>query len=45
MAVMEQVVTEKGFETIRKMLELSASEHPEAQKKGPAAKPVRATTR
>jgi hypothetical protein len=45
MAVMEQVVTERGFETVRKMLELSASEHPEAQKKGPAAKPVRATAR
>jgi len=45
MAAMERMVTEKGFETIRKMLELSASEQPEAQKKGPAARPVRATTR
>jgi hypothetical protein len=45
MEAMERVVTEKGFETLRKMLELSASDHPEAQKKGSAAKPVRATTR
>jgi hypothetical protein len=45
MAAMERVVTEKGFETVRKMLELSASEHPEAQKKGSAARHVRATTR
>jgi hypothetical protein len=44
MAAIEQVVLEKGFETLRKMLELGASEHPEAQKKGSAANPVRATT-
>jgi hypothetical protein len=45
MAVMEQVVSEKGLETVRRMLELSASEHPEAQKKGPAASRVPAATR
>jgi hypothetical protein len=45
MAAMEQVIAEKGFDTLRKMLELSASEHSEAQKKGSAAKSVRATTR
>jgi len=45
MAMMEQAVTEKGFETLRKMLALSASEHSEAQKKGSAAKPARAATR
>jgi hypothetical protein len=44
MAVVEQVATEKGFETLRKMIELGASEQAEAQKKGPAAKRARATT-
>lgn len=41
----EQVVRDKGFEMMRRMIELGASEHPEAQKKGPAAKRVRAGTR
>ncbi len=45
MARMEEVVTDKGFETLRKMLALSASDHSEAQKKGSAAKRVGATTR
>lgn len=44
MAAVERVVLEKGFETLRKMIEIGASEHPEAQKKGAPAKPVRATT-
>ena len=35
MAAVEQVVLEKGFQTLRKMIELGASEHPEAQKRGP----------
>jgi hypothetical protein len=33
----EQAVREKGFESLRKMVELAASEHDEAQKGGPAA--------
>ena len=45
MARIEQVVRAKGFETLRRMIELSASEHSEAQKKGSAAKSVRAATR
>ena len=45
MTMMEQAVVEKGFPTLRKMLALSASDHPEAQKKGSAAKRVRAATR
>ena len=45
MAVAEQAVTNKGLEVLRKMLELSVSEQPEAQKKGSAAKCVRAATR
>jgi hypothetical protein len=45
MAFIEQAVQEKGFETLRKMIELGASEHAEAQKKGSAAKHVRAATR
>jgi hypothetical protein len=45
MARIEQVVQERGFETLRRMIELGASEHPEAQKKGSAAKRVRAARR
>lgn len=45
MARIEQVVREKGFETLRRMIELGASEHSEAQKKGSAAKPVPAARR
>ncbi len=44
MDAIEKVVLEKGFETLRRMIELGASEHPEAQKKGSPANPVRATT-
>jgi uncharacterized ferredoxin-like protein len=33
----EQAVRDEGFESLRKMVELAASEHDEAQKKGPAA--------
>jgi hypothetical protein len=45
MAVAEQAVNAKGLETLKKMLELSVSEQSEAQKKGSAAKSVRAATR
>jgi len=45
MTAIEQVVQEKGFQTLRRMIELSASEHPEAQKKGSAARRARAGTR
>lgn len=30
----EQVVRDKGFELLRRMIEVGASEHPEAQKRG-----------
>lgn len=33
----EQAVRDRGFESLRKMVELAASEHDEAQKKGSAA--------
>lgn len=45
MAAAEQAVNARGLETLKKMLELSVSEHSEAQKKGSAAKSVPATTR
>jgi hypothetical protein len=45
MTAMEQVVQEKGFQTLRRMIELGASEHPEAQKKGSAVRRARAATR
>lgn len=45
MASIERVVQERGFETLRRMVELSASEHPEAQKRGSAARCVPAATR
>jgi hypothetical protein len=44
MAAIEQAVLDQGFQTLRKMIELGASEHPEAQKGGPAAKPAGAAT-
>ena len=45
MTAIEQVVQEKGFETLRRMIELGASEHPEAQKRGSAAKRAPAARR
>src|ERR1700722_115641 len=45
MAAMEQVIAAKGFEPLRKLLEVSRREHAEAQKKGSVAKAVRATPR
>ena len=45
MAAIEHMVQEKGLETLRRMIELGASEHPEAQKKGTAANRAAATTR
>ena len=45
MAALERVATSDGLESIRKMIELSASEHPEAQKKGSAASRARAAER
>jgi len=45
MAMMEQAVSDKGFAVLRRMLALGASDHSEAQKKGPVAKCVRAATR
>lgn len=38
----EQAVRDRGFDALRTMVELAASEHDEAQKKGPAAGHVRA---
>lgn len=45
MAAIERVVLDQGFQTLRKMIELGASEHPEAQKGGPVARHARAATR
>jgi hypothetical protein len=45
MARVEQAVRDRGFESLRMMVELAASEHDGAQKKGPAAGPVRAARR
>ena len=45
MDCVEQVVRDKGFEVMRRMIELGVSEHPEAQKKGSVAKLVRVGTR
>lgn len=45
MAATESMLNARGLETLRKMFELSVSEHAEAQKKGSAAKYVRAATR
>ena len=39
---MEVVVQEKGMEILRKMLELSASDHAESKKMADAARPARA---
>ncbi len=45
MELVEQTVRQRGFEVLRRMVELSVSEHAGAQKKGSAAKSVRAGTR
>jgi hypothetical protein len=45
MAAAEEAVKAKGLETLRKMFQLSVSEHAEAQKKGSAAKFARVATR
>lgn len=37
LAEIEQAVHREGFGVLRRMVELSASEHAEAQKRGPAA--------
>jgi hypothetical protein len=37
LAVLEEAVHNEGFPILRRMVELSASEHAEAQKKGPPA--------
>ena len=37
MARIEEAVHQEGFEVLRRIVQLSASEHAEAQKKGPAA--------
>jgi hypothetical protein len=37
MARIEQAVHEEGFAVLRQIVQLSASEHAEAQKRGPAA--------
>lgn len=45
LARIEEAVHKEGFEVLRRMVELSASEHAEAQKGGPAAGRVRAAGR
>jgi hypothetical protein len=45
MARIEGAVLEHGTESVRRMLELAASEHPGAQKKGPAVGRARAGRR
>jgi hypothetical protein len=40
MACIEEAVHKEGFDVLRQMVQLSASEHAEAQKKGPAAGPA-----
>lgn len=45
MACIEQAVHNDGFEVLRQMVQLSASEHAEAQKRGPAAGRARAGRR
>lgn len=45
MECVEQSVRDKGFAVLRRMIELGASQHAEAQKKGPAASRVPAGTR
>lgn len=42
MACIEEAVHKEGFDVLRQMVQLSASEHAEAQKKGSAASRVRA---
>jgi hypothetical protein len=45
MAAAEQAVNARGLDVLRKMFQMSVSEHAEAQKKGSAAKSARAETR
>ena len=45
MAAVEQAANARGLETLRTMIELSVADQAEAQKKGSAAKSVRAATR
>ncbi len=45
LARLEQAVHDKGFGVLRQMVQLGASEHAEAQKRGPAAGLVRAGRR
>jgi hypothetical protein len=45
MACIEEAIHKEGFDVLRQMVQLGASEHAEAQKKGPAAGPVRAAGR
>ncbi len=40
LARLEEAVHKEGFPILRRMVELGASEHAEAQKKGPPATPV-----
>ena len=42
MACIEQAVHKDGMDVLRRMVQLSASEHAEAQKRGPAAGRARA---
>jgi len=44
MAAAEQAVNARGLEVLRKMFQMSVSEHAEAQKKGSAGKSARAET-
>lgn len=45
LARIEEAVHRDGFDVLRRMVELGASEHAEAQKKGPAAGRARAARR
>ncbi len=45
MAALEGVAVADGYESVRRMVELSAAEHAEAQKGGPAAGRARAPSR
>lgn len=45
LAALEEAVHQNGFDLLRKMVELGASEHAEAQKKGSAATPAPAARR
>ncbi len=45
LARIEEAVHKEGFDVLRRMVELSASEHAEAQKRGSAAGPAPAAGR